>query len=723
MEKLIQIICRLVVLLCCRVRLNKSVDISGESKVLLCNNLSLLDFFLIRSISSKKVVFVVDEKTFKNCSSKLVFKLFQPLVSSPDGCCDIKKIAASIDKDSMTFCFFIADSNPEVANIENAKSIFSSSIKKFSYLPIYIGGSWAGVGSYYRQKPLYRMGRRIRAEVCLEVGLECESCTDSVELSRSLKELSCRYFSRSKLGIWSLQEMFVSRARRLKSRKCISDTLGKELSFTQTLVASVILSQKIKNYAGDSKYIGVLLPSTVGGVLSNLAISFAGKVPVNLNFLSSNFGIKSAIDQCAIKTIVTSKAFIKKAEDLRKLEGLVFLEDILNTVTKRDKFLALIKAFVFPKCFLIKRSCVDDVATVIFSSGSTGNPKGVVLTHHNILSNIEAAMLYFEVFPEDNLCGVLPFFHSFGFTITLWLPLLTGNSVTYSPNPLDTTQVASAAKKGGATVLFATPTFLLNYSRRISCEDFVKLRFVVTGAEKLRERVLNSFEKKYSLLPKEGYGATELSPVVSINLPAVQKGWVYPCSSSEHGTVGRLLPGICFRIVDPVNFSDVATGKEGLLLLKGPNVMREYLGLKEETREAFIEGYYNTGDIVKIDSEGFLRIYDRISRFSKIGGEMVPHIAIEDVLLDAIDASSQVLAITGIPHASKGDELIVLYTSEAGRVDDLIQAVNNSDLPNIYKPRPDNYFKIDHIPLLGSGKLDLRKLKDKATELKAYFKR
>jgi acyl-[acyl-carrier-protein]-phospholipid O-acyltransferase/long-chain-fatty-acid--[acyl-carrier-protein] ligase len=354
---------------------------------------------------------------------------------------------------------------------------------------------------------------------------------------------------------------------------------------------------------------------------------------------------------------------------------------------------------------------------VIFSSGSTGKPKGIMLSHHNILSNIEPLQIVFRLKKADDLCVVLPSFHSFGYTCAMWLPLVIGVSTTYCPNPLDGATVGKAVYRNSSTVLFAAPTFLLNYLRRAAKEDFASLRAVVVGAEKLKDRIADSFQEKFGIRPLEGYGATECSPVISLNLPNVESDGVYQVGNKP-GSVGHPIPGVAVRIIDVETGQQLSTDQPGLVMVKGPNVMRGYLGDEDLTRQAVTDGWYNTGDVASMDEDGFLTLTDRLSRFSKIAGEMVPHIGVEDVFLDAIGADEQVVAVSAVPDAKRGEELVVLYTEKAGDPDKLHELMSNSDIPNVWKPKRENYVKVESMPTLGSGKLDVARLKQIALAAK-----
>jgi len=351
------------------------------------------------------------------------------------------------------------------------------------------------------------------------------------------------------------------------------------------------------------------------------------------------------------------------------------------------------------------------VTTIIFSSGSTGEPKGVLLTHANLLSNIQSLEQLFDPVPQDRVMGVLPFFHSFGAMATLWFPLTAGIGAVYHPNPLDARGIAEAVRQYGCTFLLATPTFLQSYIRRADPAAFGSLRYVVVGAEKLSPRLADAFTERFGIEPLEGYGSTECSPLVAVNVPDHREQGIHQVGT-KRGRIGHPIPGVSVRVVDPDNFSPRPPGMEGLLLVKGPNVMAGYLGRPDLTREAVRDGWYVTGDLAVVDEDGFIIITDRLSRFAKIGGEMVPHLKVEEALHGALGAPEQVLTVTSVPDRDKGEKLAVVHTLDDETLRRLQEKLLSLGLPNLWLPRKDAFLRVDRLPLLGTGKLDLRKVRE-----------
>jgi acyl-[acyl-carrier-protein]-phospholipid O-acyltransferase / long-chain-fatty-acid--[acyl-carrier-protein] ligase len=512
-----------------------------------------------------------------------------------------------------------------------------------------------------------------------------------------------------------LQLRFVRAAKRNWGSFAMADSGGKQFTYGRALISSLILARHVDSRCKGEKMVGLLLPASVGGALANIATLLAGKVPVNLNFTAGRQAMQSAVEQCSIRTVLTSRVFVKKA-GLPELDGMVYLEDVLRGITPFEKLRAAAAACLLPARVIVgifgNSADSHSPATVIFSSGSTAEPKGVLLSHHNILSNLEAMRQIFPLEKNDRFLGVLPFFHSFGFTATLWFPMTSGAAACYHANPMDAKTIGEMAARHRATLMMATPTFYAAYTRKCTVEQFASLRLALVGAEKLREPLAREFREKFGIELLEGYGATEMAPVIAVNRPDAVDGRIRQ-TGRKQGSVGHPLPGVAAKVVDPDTREPLRPNCEGLLLVKGPNRMMGYAGQPEKAADALHDGWYVTGDIATIDEDGFVRITDRLARFSKIGGEMVPHIRVEEVASEALNGGS--CAVTAIPDDRKGEQLVVFYTSAEVPSDELWKQLAASDLPKLWIPRRENLRSIEALPTLGSGKLDLKKLKEMAS--------
>jgi len=504
----------------------------------------------------------------------------------------------------------------------------------------------------------------------------------------------------------------------------MADGQTRRINFFSVLARSIFLARRLKKLWQGQQFVGILLPPSIPGALVNLAAMLMGKVPVNLNYTGSNETLASCASQCGLKTIVSARMFLERVHVQPPAET-IFVEDVAKEPRLGERFAAALAALVLPARALMRFAgasripTLDDTATIIFSSGSTGEPKGVMLSHYNIAANVEQLDQVFFLAPEDRILGILPFFHSFGFTATLCLPAAVGVGVVFHPNPLDSRIVGALVNKYAVTILVATPTFLNAYMRRCTPEDFGSLRFVLAGAEKLPERVATAFEDHFGIRPLEGYGCTECSPVVSVNL-ADFRAASFRQVGAKRGSIGHPLPGITVKIIDPDTGRPLGINEPGVLLVRGPNVMQGYLNRPDKTADVLRDGWYNTGDIATLDEDGFLRVTDRLSRFSKIGGEMVPHIKVEEKLQELAGANEQVFLVTAVPDEKKGERLIVLHTLADDRLEEIFGAFNNSDLPALWRPRTDQFLRVEKLPYLGTGKLDLRKARELALAISAH---
>ncbi len=591
-------------------------------------------------------------------------------------------------------------------------------------IPAYLDGMWGSAFSMMKGPSLWARIAKMPRPVSIRFGPALAEPT--AQAARiAVGELGAQAMEdRVRSGRKPLAREFFSAAMKSWTKPAIADTLSPDLSYGRALTGALLLGRSLDALTPGETNVGVLLPPSAGGALSNIGLASAGRVPVNLNYTASTEAFETALKTAGISTIVTSKRFL---EALAKDRGfvlppgrkLVYLEDVSASIPAWKKtavylLLKLLPSSWTERAFLSKASrSLDDVATILFTSGSSALPKGVVLTNLNVLANVEMVR---EVLPwtaePDAVLGVLPFFHSFGYTVTMWLPLVSGMSAAYHANPMQAGQIGKLAERAKATILLGTPDFLTLYSKKIAKEAFAHLRLVIAGAEKLRDSVADEFEAKFGLRPFEGYGATELSPVATAGVPDVeeQKGW-------KPGSPGRALPGGVIKAVDLETGKPVPDGEPGMLLFRGPNVMRGYYGEPEKTAAVVKDGWYVTGDVGTVDKDGFVTITGRLSRFSKIGGEMVSHVAVEEKLQQAAELVATAFFVTGVKDAKGREKLVVLHAGWDGDPDALLAKMRELGVPNLWLPGRGDFRKIDAIPQLGTGKLDLKAANELAAKL------
>jgi len=588
-------------------------------------------------------------------------------------------------------------------------------------IPVHIDGVWGSIFSFAGGKFLWKFPRKIPYPVHVTFGEPLASTSGAQEVRRQVQELSVDAFADRRNRLQTISRAFIHTARRHPFRFAMADGRTPRMNYFSALTKSVFLARRLRKHWKDQPMVGLFLPPSIPGALANYAAMLMGKVPVNLNYTVSRESLESCAKQCELKTVITSELFLEKVK-VEPPGEVIYAEDLAANPGFFERLAAMFGALFLPSgllqkyCGAARKTTLDDTATVIFSSGSTGEPKGVILSHFNIASNVAQLMQVFMLNKADRILGILPFFHSFGFTGTLCLPAASGIGAVFHPSPLDSRAIGALVGQHSVTMLLATPTFLNAYTRRCTPEDFGSLRIVMAGAEKLPDRISIAFEDQFGIRPLEGYGCTECSPVVAVNTPDFRAAQ-FRQVGAKRGTIGHPLPGIAIRIVDPETGDLRGVGESGLLLVRGPNIMRGYLNRPEKTAEVLKDGWYNTGDIATVDEDGFLRITDRLSRFSKIGGEMVPHIKVEEKLQEIAQASEQVFAVTAIPDEKKGERLIVLTTLSEENLAATLEGFAKTDLPALWKPRADHFVRIEALPYLGTGKLDLRRLRELAFEL------
>ncbi len=597
-------------------------------------------------------------------------------------------------------------------------------------IPVHLDRATSSVFSPMQRRWL---PERIPLPVTVSFGAPLPSTTSAAEIRQAIAELDQRAWEHRKADRRPLHQEFIRQVRRHPFRLALADLISGELSCIKALAGVIALARALRTRWQGQDAVGVMLPTSVGGALVNLAAAVSGRVVVNLNFTAGKAAMSSAAAQAGLRTLVSSRNFVEKASlELPDGVEVIWIEEIRSAISRKGRAAALVLACLAPIRLLEKiagatrRIAVDDTVAVIFSSGSEGDPKGAVLSHFNIDSEVEAIGQIFHIYPTDRIIDVLPLFHSFGYLL-LWLGTCRGMGLICHVKPQESGVVGELVERYWATVLLATPAFMHIYTRRCPPAQFGSLRLAIAGADKLPDAISRAFEDTFGIRPLEGYGVTECSPVVAVNAPDFRAPGFYQ-PGSRRGTVGHTLPGVSVRIIKPESIAGqehlesleqvepLPANTEGMILVKGPIVMKGYLHRDDLTRKALCDGWYVTGDLGLVDEDGFLKITGRLTRFSKIGGEMVPHVRVEEALNEAIGADEPVFAVTAITDSRDGDRLAVLHTTCDDRVNEALEKMRKLGLPNLYLPRRDSFVKVDALPHLGTGKLDLRNLKRIASE-------
>lgn len=537
-----------------------------------------------------------------------------------------------------------------------------------------------------------------------------------------------------------VHRQFVRMAASHPFRPCLYDGMSKGpmLSYGKALAGAMCLTKLLRSRLGAEQNVAVWLPPGTGGVLANIALAFLGKTSVNLNYTSSPEGNLSCLRQAGCKQIITARRFTQRMPlNLPVPAGnaeqngdgthfeFIHLDELMPLVGRWQKLWAFLKVLLLPGWFLdhillgLGRHSSRDVATLIFSSGSTGDPKGVMLSHGNIAANVESMVQAIQLNPKDRLLGVLPLFHSFGYTVTLWAPLQVGASTVYYPDPRASREIGELSRTQECSIFLSTATFLRFCLRKCEPDDFRTIRVLICGAEKLPVSLAQDFQQRFGVLPLEGYGCTELSPASATNVSDLE-GDGFGIIFNRFGTIGTPFPGCAARIVHPETLEPLPLGEEGLVLMTGANVMLGYLHKPELTAQVIRDGWYITGDMGSMDSDGYITLTGRLSRFAKVGGEMVPLEKVEEELHLTLHTAERVCSVTCVPDPTRGERIIVLYlTGEEVNVPSWHQQLKRRGLPALWVPSERDFHPVEELPVLGSGKVDLRRVKEMALRLQS----
>lgn len=593
-------------------------------------------------------------------------------------------------------------------------------------IPVNISFAWGSVFSNFFSRPGLKRKISMPFFSAVSFGKPLAHDTPVFEIRQKIIELGAEAAQEALPGEVTLHYAAVKTARKNLWKPMFSDCSGRRYSAFSLVSEAVVLSRMIRRkISSDERYVGILLPNGTDMVKTFLAVLMADRIPVPLNYSSSQEVLDISLGNARINMVITARDFLKKIRISPGEKG-YYLEDLEREMPLAGRILAGMGILLLPSgefMNMISPLSAFDLkqdAVLLFSSGSTGNPKGIRLSHHNLNSNARSVACGFAVDSNDLVIGNLPLFHSFGLNVCFWMPWLYSCPVVYVPNPLDAAAVCGAISRFRATMLFATPSFLQKYLRRCKKEDLDSLRLIATGAEKLRDDIAAKVRELTAgkLEVVECYGCTELSPVVSVNLASdiSHTGKVPGCKDS----IGIPLENISVRILDPLTFKPVEPGEEGILCVKGALVMQGYLNNEELTAEVMADDYYKTGDIARMDKNGYIHICGRLSRFSKIAGEMVPHEMVERIINEMCAGENRVVAVGSIPDPGKGEALLVLYTGEMPfSPEEVVSQLRERSISNLWIPKVQNFYKVEQLPLLGSGKPDLSLLREIAEKIAA----
>ena len=681
--------------------------------LLLPNHLTWADAVLLQLACPRPIRFVVWEEYYRNRRLQPMLRFFGCLPISNTRAKETMRAAVECIRAGEIVCIFPEGELSRSVTLLRIKRGYEIIARqaKCSVVTAWMDETWGSIFSYRGGRFFWKWPASFRYRVTVAFGEPLEAReADHAAVRQRFLALGEFCYQRREFLRGHLADACLRGLMKHSGDVAMMDGMdGASLTRGRLLAAALAFAAIVRARVPEPR-VGIVLPAGKGAMLANLAVLFAGKVPVNLNFTAGTSAIESSIRKAGIRSCITAGAFQHKLKEFPWPSNILTLDDIAPTL-KRPAAMWFILSRVLPAGLLarlanVPRRVERDEAFLLFTSGSSGEPKGVVLTHRNLLANARQVAEMLDLDSSDTILGALPFFHSFGATVCLLYPLIEGIKVVTYPNPLETGKCAALVEKHGVTVLLATPTFLRGYLKRATREQLRSVQLVVTGAEKLPDELASAFKERFGLDVMQGYGLTETSPVASFNLPnhAPESGQ----PTSRAGSSGKLVPGLSAQIRHPETGAPLTLHDPGMLWFKGPNVFDGYLDEPSRTADVIQDGWFRTGDLARFDEDGFLFIEGRLSRFSKIGGEMVPHETVEARIVEAFSLSAEgerVIAVTGIPDEAKGEALVVLTTRDIDQKlmrDKLVEA----GLPNLWIPK--RIQRIEKLPVLASGKLDLQ---------------
>ena len=690
-------------------------DLPSGGFLLLPNHITWIDAFILSLAISRPIRFIIDESYYRNAFLHPFFKTIGCIPITPRKAKDAMREAAAKIRAGEIVCVFPEGQlsrSGALLRLQRGYEIIARQAEAL-VVPVWLDRLWGSIFSFKGGRFFTKWPNELPYKVMVGFGrpLPAESA-DIMTVREELLKMGEACYSKRPILRGHLARACLRRLRRRPFRTAISDGLdGTSLSRGKLLAVAIALSRHLKKKCEEQR-IGIVLPPGRAGMIANLAVVLACKIPVNINFTSARDSIQSAIEQASVRTIISAKLMADRLENFPWTPNVVHLDELLPAMKGAIFgwwiFSLLVTWRSLARILKLPRTGDESEAMLLFTSGSSGKPKGVALTHRNILANVSQFATVLDAKKSDVILASLPFFHSFGCTVALWYPLVEGVRVASYPNPLDAGKIAAVVDRYAVTLMLATPTFLRAYLRKAEPRQLRSLRLLITGAEKLPDELAKAFEARFGKEVLQGYGLTETSPVVSVNLPRRHAASFEESQpSSRLGSVGKLMPGIAAEIRDVDSGKKKSLHDSGMLWLRGPNIFGGYLDAPAQTAEVLEDGWFKTGDIGRFDEDGFLYIEGRLSRFSKIGGEMVPHEIIEQKIISALqldEQSERVLAIVGVSDETKGEALVLLSAIEIDLAQ-LLPKLHDAGMPNLWIPK--RIKRVASIPVLASGKVDL----------------
>lgn len=689
--------------------------------LLLPNHISYVDAVILQLACPRPIRFLVYDQIYRARFLHWGLRLLGAIPISPKIARTAIETAVNALARGEVVCLFPEGALTRTATLQKLNRGYELIARKarVPVIPVWLENVWGSIFSYYGGQFFWKLPRVVPLRVWLYFGAPITAAEARPEVvRRCLYDLSETAFQarpelRSHVGYESLRGL---RKRFFTTVLTDAHAGNKSLTGGELLTVGIALSFWLRKNVPE-KRIGIVLPPGLGATIANLGVVLSGKIPVNLNFSAGRAANEAAIARAGIQRLITAPALVEQIKDFPWLESQIDISALIKGFSpahmKRWWILARLAPLPILRRWLgVPRVGDREEAALLFTSGSAGEPKAVVLTHRNILANTAQIGAVLGRIHLESILGSLPVFHSFGFTVTFWWPLLGGPRVVTYPNPLDTQKLVETIERHKLQLLITTPTFLRAFLRKAKPEQLRSLKMVVTGAEKLPLDLLREFEAKFGIQVSEGYGMTEASPVVAVNLFDEAPSRMNPDGvlGRRIGSVGRMVPGITASIRDPETGGELDIFQSGMLWLRGANVFEGYFKETDQTTAVLQEGWYKTGDVGRLDEDGFLFIEGRMSRFSKIAGEMVPHLTVEQKIVEALDlhpaqGEGPAVAVVSLPDEKRGESLVALTTVPVVQAE-LRKRLVAMGLPNLWIPKVVK--QVAAIPILATGKLDLR---------------
>lgn len=717
-ERALRFVCLPVARIIYRVKAVGVERLPSGGFLLLPNHITWVDAIVLLIACPRPIRFIIDQEYYENRFLHLILRTVGCIPITARRAKDAMRRAAEKIREGEIVCLFPEGQLSRSGTLQRLRRGYQiiAGQSGAPVVPVWLDELWGSIFSFQGHRFFTKWPRHVPYPATVEFGNPLSpNDIDSATLREELLKVGERCYSRRRSLRGHLGAAAVRGLARRPFRVAVIDGMDQSiLRSAKLLGAAAALSRHLRKHVPENR-IGIVLPASKGGVVANLAVVLAGKVPVGLNFTSGRNALERAQKVAELRTTISANAFAKRLTDFPWPENVIQLDELLPGL-KTKILLWWMAAIFFPAPLLIWLLQIPRIgdhaeAVLLFTSGSSGDPKGVVLSHRNLIGNVSQFRVLLDATPDDLILASLPVFHSFGCTVTLWFPLLDGIRIITFPNPLDTAACAELIARHKVTIVLAAPTFLRGYLRKAEPAQLASVRLTITGAEKLPRSLAEAFEARFGKPIYEGYGLTETSPVVSVNLPDPAPDHpgdpVQP--AQRPGSAGKMAPGIAAEIRDPETGEKLSLYDCGMLWLRGPNIFEGYLDDPKRTADVLQDGWLKTGDLARFDEDGFLYIEGRLSRFSKIGGEMVPHETVEQKILAALGLGNEgerTIAITSVIDEKKGEALVLLSTIGIDQAK-LRAELFGAGMPNLWIPK--TTLRVEQIPVLATGKLDLRK--------------